>query len=492
MQLRFAFIVTLPSAQSASPVQPEKTDPIIGTADNVTDVLLAYDSEQSTPQLIPGRLEVTAPVPDPALVTVSVYIAALIKPLTKAGVELLAVVPFPNSPESLAPQHLTPSAVVSAQVWDPSNPPPAVIALTPLVKPLTSTGVERLRVGPFPPDCPEELFPQHFTPPTVVRAQLWFPPAVIALTPLVKPVTSTGVELFKNVPFPNCPEVLYPQHWTPPAVVRAQVWDPPALIAVTPLVKPLTETGVSLWVVVPSPNCLEELFPQHWTLPTVVRAQVWKSPVAIALTPLKPLTFTGVERLEVELSPNCPEELFPQHWTPPPVVRAQVWFPPAAMALTPLVKPLTETGVSLWVVELSPNCPATLYPQHLIPLAVVRAQVCLSPAAITLTAWMKVAVTNLAAFIVTAQEVFVPVQSPDQPEKVVPVAVDVAVNITDVLLAYDEEQVAPQLIPGRLEVTAPVPAPALVTVSVNIWVVAVTNTVSELVACPSFTTRVAV
>ena len=47
------------------------------------------------------------------------------------------VVPSPSWPKSLSPQHLTPPALVSAQVW----PSPAAIAVTPLVRPVTSTGV---------------------------------------------------------------------------------------------------------------------------------------------------------------------------------------------------------------------------------------------------------------------------------------------------------------------------------------------------------------
>jgi len=41
---------------------------------------------------------------------------------------------------------------------------------------------------------------------------------------------------------------------TPPALVTAQVCDRPAAIAITSLVSPTTFTGVSRFVVVPSPN----------------------------------------------------------------------------------------------------------------------------------------------------------------------------------------------------------------------------------------------
>jgi hypothetical protein len=76
------------------------------------------------------------------------------------------------------------------------------------------------------------LLPQHFTPPALVSAQVWPPPAVIAVTPLARPVTSTGVLLSVVVPLPSWPAPLAPQHLTPPPLVSAHVWLEPAEIAV--------------------------------------------------------------------------------------------------------------------------------------------------------------------------------------------------------------------------------------------------------------------
>jgi hypothetical protein len=45
------------------------------------------------------------------------------------------------------------------------------MALTPLVNPLTSPGVLRWVVVPSP-NRPYSLFPQHFAPPTLVNAQV--------------------------------------------------------------------------------------------------------------------------------------------------------------------------------------------------------------------------------------------------------------------------------------------------------------------------------
>jgi hypothetical protein len=78
---------------------------------------------------------------------------------------------------------------------------------------------------------------------------------------------------------------------------------------------------------------------------------------------------------------------------------------------------------------------------------------------------MKSAVTEPAAFIVTAQ-VPVPLHPPPlQPVKLDPLDAD-AVKVTLVLASKLAEQVAPQLIPAGLLVTVPVPLPALVTLRV--------------------------
>ena len=50
--------------------------------------------------------------------------------------------------------------------------------------------------------------------------------------------TSTGVDRFSVVPSPSWPKMLFPQHFAVPSVARAQMWpvppEPPALIAATP------------------------------------------------------------------------------------------------------------------------------------------------------------------------------------------------------------------------------------------------------------------
>src|SRR5205823_610845 len=122
---------------------------------------------------------------------------------------------------------------------------------------------------------PYWLSPQHLTPPAVVKAQVWRSPVLIALTPLLKPLTSTGTLLSTVLLLPSCPAWLLPQHLTPPAVVRAHVWLPPALMALMPLLKPLTSTGTLLPTVLPLPSWPEGLYPQHLTPPAAVKAHMW-------------------------------------------------------------------------------------------------------------------------------------------------------------------------------------------------------------------------
>jgi hypothetical protein len=68
MQLTATDMITLPSLQSASPVQPAKADPADGDAVSVTVLPALNDALQVAPQLIPAGLLVTVPLPLPALV----------------------------------------------------------------------------------------------------------------------------------------------------------------------------------------------------------------------------------------------------------------------------------------------------------------------------------------------------------------------------------------------------------------------------------------
>ena len=70
---------------------------------------------------------------------------------------------------------------------------------------------------------------------------------------LARPVTATGVSRWVVLPSPSSPLPLYPHATSVPSLFSArQCWAPSAM-AVT-LARPVTATGVSLWVVVPSPS----------------------------------------------------------------------------------------------------------------------------------------------------------------------------------------------------------------------------------------------
>ena len=130
-----------------------------------------------------------------------------------------------------------------------------VVAPTPLVSPLTCTGV-LLSVRAALPSCPSLLNPQHLAAPVTRRAQACEPlPVLMATTPLVSPLTCVGVDFPTMVPSPTCPLSLKPQQFAAPVLRTAHVKSPPDEIAVTPPVSPVTCVGVQRSVtVVPSPS----------------------------------------------------------------------------------------------------------------------------------------------------------------------------------------------------------------------------------------------
>ena len=74
VQVLSALTGTTPSAQSASPVQPAKTDPAPGIVLRVTIVPSMKDRVQAVPQSIPKGVLFTVPVPLPVFVTVRVEV----------------------------------------------------------------------------------------------------------------------------------------------------------------------------------------------------------------------------------------------------------------------------------------------------------------------------------------------------------------------------------------------------------------------------------
>ena len=90
---------------------------------------------------------------------------------------------------------------------------PAEIA-TAFVKPVTATGLDELVVVPFP-NSPWLLSPQHFAVPLAKSAHEWMTPAETAAA-FDTPVTGTGVDELVVVPLPNSPKLLSPQHFAVP------------------------------------------------------------------------------------------------------------------------------------------------------------------------------------------------------------------------------------------------------------------------------------
>jgi len=103
--------VTLPSVQSALPVQPAKLEPEAGLAVNVTTAPLLRVVVQVLPQLIVPGLLVTVPLPVPARVTVSVYVViklnvavqVILPVIVKLTLGLAVVQPVPDQPANTEP-----------------------------------------------------------------------------------------------------------------------------------------------------------------------------------------------------------------------------------------------------------------------------------------------------------------------------------------------------------------------------------------------------
>src|SRR5690348_14818199 len=99
------------------------------------------------------------------------------------------------------------------------NPSPPAMAVAP-DRLGTLTGVELVLFVPSP-SSPRTSSPQHATAPLEpVSAHAWCHPAVTTVAP-VSPVTATGAVDAVVVPFPSWPDVLFPQHQTPPSVSTA-------------------------------------------------------------------------------------------------------------------------------------------------------------------------------------------------------------------------------------------------------------------------------
>jgi len=261
------FIVTVHVAPEtvSHPLQLAKVDPLAALAVRVTFVPLAYGSEQSVPQLIPAGFELTVPVPVPARMTDSVNWLAC--PADTVSV-VLPIDPPPSVAVIVVVPAFTPVARPAASMV--ATAVLLLLHVTPVAR--IVTGVEESVLVPFP-NWPQSLMPQHRTVVSPRSAQLWcHHPAVTATAPLI-PLTVTWIVEPLVVPFPSCPNWFCPQQWTVPLPRSAQVWSHPALTATAPAM-PATCTGVAAVVVVPLPSCPDSLSPQHRTVPSLSTAHV--------------------------------------------------------------------------------------------------------------------------------------------------------------------------------------------------------------------------
>src|SRR5439155_226870 len=131
------------------------------------------------------------------------------------------------------------------------------------------------------PICPNTLAPQHLTAPALVTAHTWAPPPTETCTPArIPPATTGGVRCSVVAPPTSSPRLLAQQPSAPPPGIGAQLSAPPASTWAAGASSPPTITGWVRRVVVPSPSSPDSLAPQHSTTPVDVSAQVCEKPSA--------------------------------------------------------------------------------------------------------------------------------------------------------------------------------------------------------------------
>ena len=156
-------------------------------------------------------------------------------PISSAWSPLSLVSPSPSCPASLMPQHFSePSLSLAQKCWFPA------ITCTAL-RPPRSTSGRKLpisfassplkMVSPYP-SRPLLPTPQHFTAPVSSRAHVAYIPTATSAAVRPSPRSSSGRELpissapsprLLSSPVPILPPSAWPQHFTPPAALSAQV-----------------------------------------------------------------------------------------------------------------------------------------------------------------------------------------------------------------------------------------------------------------------------
>src|SRR5207247_488529 len=115
-----AFIVTtqLPVPLHPAPLQLPNTDPLAGTAVNVTYVPLANAALHAAPHSIPAGHRATVPLPLPVFVTIRMY--NCVKPAFTDCAALIVTtqIPVPLHPAPLQPLNTDPLAGMAVNVTD--------------------------------------------------------------------------------------------------------------------------------------------------------------------------------------------------------------------------------------------------------------------------------------------------------------------------------------------------------------------------------------
>src|SRR5438552_1416454 len=260
-----------------------------------------------------------------------------------------------------------------------------------------------------------------------VRVKVWS--AKVAVTVVA------ALRVTVQVPVPEHPPPLQPLKVEPAAGLAVSVTAVPLVKLAEQVAPQVIPAGELVTVPLPVPALL------------TVSAKLGSLKVAV--------TVVAVETVTTQVP-------VPEH--PPPLQPLKV-EPAAGLAVSVTAVPLAKLAEQV-APQVMPAGELVTVPLPVPAGVTVRVKVC----------GVKVAVTVVAAETVTTQ-VPVPEQPPPlQPVKVEPAA-GVAVSVTAVPLEKLAEQVAPQVIPAGALVTVPLPVPALLTVSVNVWSVNVAVTV---------------
>src|SRR6266403_5304106 len=325
-------------------------------------------------------------------------------------------VPVPEQPPPLQPVKVDPAAGVAVSV-----------TAVPLVNEKAQVAPQEMPAGALvtvPLPAPVLL---------TVSAKLWS--ASVAVTDVAALIVTV------QVPAPVQPPPLQPVKLEPAAGVAVSVTAVPLVNEKAQVAPQEMPAGALVTVPLPAPVLL------------TVSEKLWSAKVAV----------TDCAPLIVTVQVPVPEQ-------PPPLQPVKV-------------DPAAGVAVSVTMVPLA-NEPEHVVP-HEIPAGALVMVPLPAPVLLTVSAklWSaSVAVTDVAALIVTVQ-VPVPEQPPPlQPVKLEPAA-GVAVSVTAVPLANEEAQVAPQEMPAGALVTVPLPAPGLLTVSAKLWSanVAVTDVAALIV-----------